>query len=392
MSSYEASSGVTYTSISSDYNELSDVGSPGVVVYGYDGLPMHPANPPSPNYVFGPEEPKQAPLSPDYVPGTEYPEYLAPSDKEVSIKDQPYAVVDSPIALSSGYIANSDLEEDSKDGPVDYPTDGGDDDDDDSFDDDDDEEEALKEEEDHWLRLTLSLHPLLIMSPLFRRQSRLRPMSLRLHHHHHLQAVPLSVRPQAPMPSLSEAEVKRLLALPTPPPSPLILLPPPSADEHFARCLAAPALPSSLYLPPPVPTSLPPSLPPLPASLFIPPPIDRREDVPEAELPPHKRLCLTAPTSRYEVKESLTTAARPTEGHRVDYGFIDTLDAETRRQRAEKVGYGIRDVWVDPTEAVEEKTMLLMEQEALVSREAWAQSVGLSLAVHQELQAFKTYT
>ncbi|GJR43278.1 hypothetical protein Tco_1311381 [Tanacetum coccineum] len=209
------------------------------------------------------------------------------------------------------------------------------------------------------------------------------------------------------MPFPSEEEVKRLLALPPPPPSPLISLSPPSAEERLARCLAAPALPSSplpivphpygspnhvrtplgfraamgrlrasspsthhpLYpspplLPPPsslhlpqhVPTSLPlPSspLPPLPASLFIPPPVDRIEDILEAELPPRKRLCLTALTSRYEVKESSTTTPRPTGGHRIDYGIIGTLDAETRHQRAEEVGYGIRDVWVDPTEVVE---------------------------------------
>nr|GEW83939.1 hypothetical protein [Tanacetum cinerariifolium] len=44
MSSDEASSGVTYTSISNDYEEPSDVGSPRVNVYGYDGLPMHPVD------------------------------------------------------------------------------------------------------------------------------------------------------------------------------------------------------------------------------------------------------------------------------------------------------------------------------------------------------------
>ncbi|GJZ99030.1 hypothetical protein Tco_0671581 [Tanacetum coccineum] len=38
--------------------EPSDVGSPGVVIYGYDGLPMHPVDPPSPNHVPGPEEPE----------------------------------------------------------------------------------------------------------------------------------------------------------------------------------------------------------------------------------------------------------------------------------------------------------------------------------------------
>ncbi|GKC00226.1 hypothetical protein Tco_0986362 [Tanacetum coccineum] len=84
MSSDEASSGVTYTSISSDYEEPSDVGSPGVVIYGYDGLPMHPT----------------------------------------------YATADSPIALSLGHIADPDPEDELEDGPTDYPADGRDDDDD----------------------------------------------------------------------------------------------------------------------------------------------------------------------------------------------------------------------------------------------------------------------
>ncbi|GKA81237.1 hypothetical protein Tco_0787929 [Tanacetum coccineum] len=211
-----------------------------------------------------------------------------------------------------------------------------------------------------------------------------------------------------------------------------------------------PPLPSSLHLPPHVPTSLPlPSspLPPQPASLFIPPLIDHREDTPKAELPPRKRLCMTALTSRYKVEESPTAAPRPAGGHGINYGFIGTLDAETS-QRAEEVGYGIRDVWVDPTEAVGEvapttlegvnarvtmlaavqeqdthdvyamiedthdrqtqlfqrvdglvedgqfhyETARLLDQEALVSQEAWTHSVGLSSAVHYELQAYRTHT
>ncbi|GJY45501.1 putative reverse transcriptase domain-containing protein [Tanacetum coccineum] len=99
----------------------------------------------SPEYVPGPEEPEQAPPSPDYVPGPKYPEYLASADDEIVAEDQPYANYASPPALSPGYPADSDPEEDPEDGPVDYSTDGGDDDDDDDSSDDDEEEE----EEEH---------------------------------------------------------------------------------------------------------------------------------------------------------------------------------------------------------------------------------------------------
>ncbi|GJV69011.1 hypothetical protein Tco_1484520 [Tanacetum coccineum] len=177
-----SSSTVTYTSISSDYEEPSDTGSPGVVVCGYDGLPMHlvdpyveaalqapeqappppeyvylstyqgPKHPPSPDYVLGPKEPEQAPLSSDYVPEPEYPEYLVPSNVEAPIEDQPLPDDASPIALSLGYVADSDsqedLEEDPKEDPVDYLADGGDDVDDESSNDDDDEEEEQEASED----------------------------------------------------------------------------------------------------------------------------------------------------------------------------------------------------------------------------------------------------
>ncbi|GKC28932.1 hypothetical protein Tco_1036226, partial [Tanacetum coccineum] len=225
-------------------------------------------------------------------------------------------------------------------------------DDDDSSDDDEEEEEEASEEEEEHLALADSV-----------------------------------VAPE---------EVERLLALPPPPPSPLISLSPPSAEERLARCLAAPALPSSplpivphpygspnhvrappgfraamgrlrasspsthhplhlsppllpppslLHVPPYVTTLLPlPSspLPPLPASLFIPPLVDRKEDTPEAELPPCKRLCLTALTLRYEVGESSTAALRPAGGHGIDYGFIGTLDAETRGRGPRRSAMGLK--------------------------------------------------
>ncbi|GKF50566.1 hypothetical protein Tco_0147033, partial [Tanacetum coccineum] len=64
-----------------------------------------------------------------------------------------------------------------------------------------------------------------------------------------------------------------------------------------------------------VTTALPsPPLPPLPPSLYIPLPVERRDDIPESEQPPRKR-------SRRGIRD---------------------------------VGYGIRDTWVDPADAVPE--------------------------------------
>ncbi|GKC83899.1 hypothetical protein Tco_1139616, partial [Tanacetum coccineum] len=162
-----------------------------------------------------------------------------------------------------------------------------------------------------------------------------------------------------PSPPTCQERLARCLAAPALPSSPLPIVPhpygspnhvraPPSFRAAMGRLRASspsthhllhpspplPPPPSSLHLPLHVPTSLPlPSspLPPLPASLFIPPLVDHREDTPEAELPPRKRLCLTALTSRYEVEESSTATPRPAGGHGIDYGFIGTLDAETRR-------------------------------------------------------------
>ncbi|GJW71890.1 hypothetical protein Tco_0128807 [Tanacetum coccineum] len=59
---------VTYTEISSPYEDLSDIGSPGA-----EGPIFQ--DPPSPDYVPGPEEPEQAPPSPIYVPFVPEPVY-----------------------------------------------------------------------------------------------------------------------------------------------------------------------------------------------------------------------------------------------------------------------------------------------------------------------------
>nr|GEZ67496.1 hypothetical protein [Tanacetum cinerariifolium] len=138
-----------------------------------------------------------------------------------------------------------------------------------------------------------------------------------------------------------------LLAMPTLPPSPLFLLSPPSARERLARCTDPSALINTVTA-----ALLAPPLPPLPPPLYIPPPVDRRDDVPETETPPRKRLCLSTLGSRYEIRESFT--ARLTGGRGIDYGFVSTLDAEARGRGIREVEYGIRDTWVDSTEAVPE--------------------------------------
>ncbi|GJZ12787.1 hypothetical protein Tco_0548017 [Tanacetum coccineum] len=103
-----------------------------------------------------------------------------------------------------------------------------------------------------------------------------------------------------------------------------------------------------------------PPLPLLPPSLYTPPPVDRRDDIPESEQPPHKRLWLSTLGSRYEIEESST--ARPTRDQGADYGFVSTVDAEVRRQGISKVGYGIRDTWVDPAKAVPEIASMTMRE------------------------------
>ncbi|GKC89973.1 hypothetical protein Tco_1150622 [Tanacetum coccineum] len=63
------------------------------------------------------------------------------------MEDQPLPADASPTALSPGYIADFDPEEDEED-PADHPVDGGDNDDNESSDDDDDDDDVVKDEED----------------------------------------------------------------------------------------------------------------------------------------------------------------------------------------------------------------------------------------------------
>ncbi|GJU86936.1 hypothetical protein Tco_1294482 [Tanacetum coccineum] len=442
--------------------EVSEGGIPRVIVLGYDGLPIRPVAPPSPDYIPGPEDPQTPPVPQDE------------DEHEFPAEEQPLPPVDSPTAESPGHVTETDPEEDpeeyeddeTEDGPVYYPMDGGDDGDDDDGDSsrddadgkDEDEEDEDEEEEEEHLAPADSTTVIPVDEPVFPPEGTkhvIPPPSTDI-----TIGARITVRPQTSISLPPEAEVERLLTMTTPSPSPPISLSPPSAGERLARCMAPPAHSSPLLPSSGCPTqiqtlriastqalidavtaALPsPPLPSLPPSLYIPPPVDRRDDIPESEQPPRKRLYLSTLGSRYEVGESST--ARPTRGQGIDYGFVSTVDAEERRQGIRDVGYGIRGTWVDPAEAVPEiapmtvgevntrvtelaelhehdtqdlyalledaqdsrsrisqrvdmdsqqETVWMLEEEAYASREAWAHSIGLSQSTHQELQTHRDH-
>nr|GEU92770.1 hypothetical protein [Tanacetum cinerariifolium] len=130
----------------------------------------------------------------------------------------------------------------------------------------------------------------------------------------------ISVRSQEPIPFPSEAEVVRLLALPTPPPflltllssplpqiplSPLPLPSPPTHTRHTydEAPLGYRAVKIRLRAATPLPL-------PAPSSLFLLPATSRREDVPDADVLSRKGLSLISPTPRFEDGKSSAAVAR----------------------------------------------------------------------------------
>nr|GFA61045.1 hypothetical protein [Tanacetum cinerariifolium] len=327
----DGSSVVTYTSVYTDsepwryYREDSaETGPPRVIVYGYDGSPIQPAAPPSPDYVLGPEHPPSldyvlgpehppSPVEIPYVPESEYPEYLAPSDDEAPLEDQPLPIDASPIAASPDYVADSDLEEDPKDDPeddqADYPADGGDGDDEPSDDDDDDDtdnedpdedpfEEDDEEEEEHLAPPDSFVVPI-VDHVLSAGDAKALEADEPTHAPGSPIIIPLSqtrlrrerktVRPEPPMSASMEACIARHATLPS-------------------RPLIVPSLP--LPLPSPLTTS--------PTDTGAPlgyraagirmrallPSTSHRTNIPEADMSPQKRTCLTTPTTGFKVRES----------------------------------------------------------------------------------------
>nr|GEX48695.1 hypothetical protein [Tanacetum cinerariifolium] len=246
---------ITYTSMSS-YE---------VIVNGYYGMPMDSLDP----YV---QLVMEAPPSPHYIPGPEAP----PSPDLRHHLHQTTYQGRKPVMEPEEEDGD---DEKSEDDSTKYPTsegdDDADDDDDDLLEDDADDEDSIPAFEDSDET-----------EPFEEGETAATPPPFGYH-----VAARIYVQPHILMPFRSKSEVNRLLAIPTPPLSPVS--------------------PTSYSLPPflmtlPIFTPLPTSLFPLPSSL---PSTSSSESIPDADIPLRKRARFTTPTGGYKVGESSVAAA-----------------------------------------------------------------------------------
>nr|GEZ45329.1 putative reverse transcriptase domain-containing protein [Tanacetum cinerariifolium] len=179
----------------------------------------------------------------------------------------------------------------------------------------------------------------------------------------------ISIPAPVPMPSWTDSEIVRLIAMSSPPASPLSPWSSPLPQIPF------PPLPSILSPPSPV---LSPAPPPSPIrSLGYRAAMIRLEDRPEVTLPPRKKLGITL-SPRYEVGESSSAAARPAGGLR------QTMALSPR--------------WIERSCVIQRErdrrehtyTRHLMETEARMSREAWVRATDASDLVHGEVMSLHT--
>nr|GEZ00711.1 hypothetical protein [Tanacetum cinerariifolium] len=345
-----------------------------------------------------------------HVPELEYPEYLAPSDDEAPLEDQPLPADASPIIASPGYVADFDLdedpEEDLEDDHVDYPTDGGDGDDDPSDDvddddtDDEDEDPIEEEEEEEHLALADSSAVPIVDHVLPTGDTKA------------LEADEPTPTPRSPHIIILFSQTRLCRARKT-------VRPKPAMSTSMEVCIARhAALPS-----PPLPVPSPPL--PLPSSLTTSPtntetPLgyrvagirmralllstSRRTDIPEADVPPRKKDCLTTPAPGFEVGESSAAGAARQPG---------PTESDLRRYKVEQAGYGITDIWDEIVDTLMEiasttfegeahddraflrsrvsilfrdrpdhrRIAMLLDREAMYAREAWTGSEDRSLAI-----------
>nr|GFA19531.1 hypothetical protein [Tanacetum cinerariifolium] len=351
-----------------------------------------------------------------------------------------------PEMLEDPYVEDDD-DEDPKEDPVDYLADGGDDgdDEDESSEDDEDDDmdvEAEEEEEEHPAPAdSVVVAPTAAdqassveeTEPFETDESAATPPP---HPAYHTTAM-ISIPAPVPMPTWTDSEIVRLLAISSPPASLLSPWSSPSPQIPF------PPLPPILSPPSPVLSLVPPPSP-IRSLGYRAAMIRLRDEDASTSSPPLQLPSASRREGRPE--SSSAAAARPAGGFRVNYGFVTTIDREIMCDPEREVGYGITDSWDEIVETLQgapvsndtklgryvrefetivrqdtdeiymrlddEQTkrqllagrlnMLfrdrrahaytrhLMETEAKMSREAWVRATDASDLVHGEVMSLRT--
>nr|GEW98426.1 hypothetical protein [Tanacetum cinerariifolium] len=232
-----------------------------------------------PSYVPDPMELDEH--VPVYVLELEQPEYHAPSNDDIQVKDQPHADDASPTAESHGYIADSNsIKEDDDEDPEEDPSKENElEDDDEDPEEDPNEEHEPKEEDTKEEELSKGSDE---TEPFEEDEIAITPPPTRHH------GARISVRPQTPMAASTQELIDAFATG-----SPLFPLPPTSPAYDQAPLGHRTAM------------------------------IRRRDDIPKEDMPPQRRFIFTTPPPGCDVTESFAAARAP----RGQYDFVDTVEA-----------------------------------------------------------------
>ncbi|GJS76845.1 hypothetical protein Tco_0726726 [Tanacetum coccineum] len=303
MSSDNASSAVTYTSISSDSNGPS-WGIP-LVNAGellemdpYEEVAQQGQTPPlSPAYVPDPTELDEH--VPIYVPEPEHPEYHGTINERHSVETNQMLICFNTTAELLGHIADSEsMEEDS----IDYPDEPEDDDEDPKENPEEDhtdypaDGEDGREEEEHLAPANSSV--VLVVDPI--------PSARDIKAFKTDESAPTPRSPQTRV-LFSQTRLRRARKT--------VRLEPPTSASIEARIAEHAAAP----IPPTSPAY---DQAPLGHRAAM---IRMRDDIPEEDMLPRRRFVLTAPLPGCDVAESSAAAAARTP--RGQYDFVDTVEA-----------------------------------------------------------------
>ncbi|GKC59293.1 hypothetical protein Tco_1086891 [Tanacetum coccineum] len=192
---------------------------------------------------------------------------------------------------------------------------------------------------------------------------------------------------EAPIePYIVEVASAPTLPLPLPSLLPTLIRPTHTRAAMAQRRATAPSIYHSL-----LPAGTLPLLPiPLPA-----PSTSRRADILEADMPPRKRLLLTAPTPRVEVGESSAAAAARQPGstmaRRVDHSFVDTVDTRVQDTKRRTMAAVEEDRAAVRAEIeILRRERLAYKQESIETHQALGRSEAYSRALEARIRVLET--